>query len=92
VSRANRAQQHSNVAVGVSRPDDFRPIAPLYPELMAELEAIKRDRIGGLMFCRDKDQRPWPTWPDPEQPDPIDLTHMSRTVKRSSRRRACARN
>jgi hypothetical protein len=27
--------------------------APLYPELMVELDAIKRDRIGGLMLCRD---------------------------------------
>jgi hypothetical protein len=26
---------------------------PLYPELMAELDAIKRERIGGLMLCRD---------------------------------------
>ena len=36
---------------------------PLYPELMAELDAIKRDRIGGLMLTRDwGDRRPWPTW------------------------------
>jgi hypothetical protein len=26
---------------------------PLYPELMAELDAIKRERIGGFMLCRD---------------------------------------
>lgn len=53
--------------------------APLYPELMAELDAIKRDRIGGLMLRRDwGDQPPWPTWPKPGQPD---LTHMSRKVK-----------
>ena len=26
---------------------------PLYPELMAELDAIRRDRIGGLMLTRD---------------------------------------
>lgn len=52
---------------------------PLYPELMAELDAIKRERIGGLMLCRDwGDRRPWPTWP---RPDHIDLTHMSRKVK-----------
>jgi hypothetical protein len=25
---------------------------PLYPELVADLDAIKRDRIGGLMLCR----------------------------------------
>jgi hypothetical protein len=56
--------------------------APLYPELMAELDAIKRDRIGGLMLCRDKDQRPWRTWPNPDEPDLIALTHMSRTVKK----------
>ena len=31
----------------------FKDGAPLYPELMAELDAIKRDRIGGLMLCRD---------------------------------------
>jgi hypothetical protein len=53
--------------------------APLYPELMAELDAIKRDRIGGLMLCRDWGKRgPWPTWPKPDQPD---FTHLSRKVK-----------
>jgi hypothetical protein len=51
----------------------------LYPELMAELDAIKRERIGGLMLCRDWGKRsPWPTWP---QPGLIDVTHMSRKVK-----------
>jgi hypothetical protein len=55
--------------------------APIYPELMAELDAIKRDRIGGLVLCRDwSDRRPWPTWPRPDAPD---LTHMSRKVKDS---------
>lgn len=55
---------------------------PLYPELMAELDAIKRERIGGLMLRRDWGTRgPWPTWPDPTRPDMIDLTHMSRKVK-----------
>ena len=40
--------------------------APLYPELMAELDAIKRERIGGLMLCRDwGDRRPWPTGRSP---------------------------
>jgi hypothetical protein len=52
---------------------------PLYPELTAELDAIKRERIGGLMLRRDwGDQRPWPTWPTSDE---IDLTHMSRKVK-----------
>jgi hypothetical protein len=33
--------------------------APLYPELMAELDALKRERIGGLMLRRDwGDRRP----------------------------------
>ena len=50
--------------------------APLYPELMLELDAIKQDRIGGLMLCRDwGDHRPWPT-------DKGDLGQMSRTVKK----------
>ena len=35
---------------------------PLYPELMAELDVIKRERIGGLMLTRDWGERsPWPT-------------------------------
>lgn len=52
---------------------------PLYPELMAELDAIKRQRIGGLMLCRDwGDRGPWPTQPKPGE---YDLTHMSRKVK-----------
>jgi hypothetical protein len=52
---------------------------PLYPELMTELDAIKRERIGGLMLRRDwGDRSPWPTWPTPDNPD---LTHMSRKVK-----------
>jgi hypothetical protein len=35
---------------------------PLYPELVAELDSIKRERIGGLMLCRDWGNRgPWPT-------------------------------
>ena len=52
---------------------------PLYPELMAELDAIKRERIGGLMLCRDwGNARTWPTWPKPDQPD---FTHLSRKVK-----------
>jgi len=52
---------------------------PLFPELMAELDVIKRERIGGLMLRRDLgDRRPWPTWPAADRPD---LTHMSRKVK-----------
>jgi hypothetical protein len=52
---------------------------PLFPELMLELDAIKRERIGGLMLHRDWGERaPWPTWPTPDE---VDLTHMSRKVK-----------
>jgi hypothetical protein len=47
----------------------------LHPELMAELEAIKRERIGGLMLRRDwGDRLPWPT-------DKGDLTLMRHKVK-----------
>ena len=53
---------------------------PLYPELMLELDAIRRDRIGGLMLTRDwGDRRPWPTWP---KPDLIDLGQVSLKVKK----------
>jgi len=53
--------------------------APFFPDLMAELDAIKRVRIGGPMLRRDWGKHaPWPTWPNPEQ---VDLTHMSRKVK-----------
>ncbi len=49
---------------------------PLYPELITELDAIKRERIGGLMLCRDwGDRSPWPTGEN------ADLTHMSRKTK-----------
>jgi hypothetical protein len=52
---------------------------PTYPELMTELDAIKRERIHGLMLRRDWGTRaPWPTWPTPDE---VDLTHMSRKVK-----------
>jgi hypothetical protein len=50
--------------------------APVYPELMAEFDAIKRDRIDGLMLCRDWGVRG--PWPKPDQPD---FTHVSRKVK-----------
>jgi hypothetical protein len=53
--------------------------APLYPELTAELDAIKKRRIAGLMLRRDwGEQSPWPTWPHENE---VDLTHMSRKVK-----------
>ena len=53
--------------------------AAIYPELMAELDAIKRERIAGLMIRRDwGDRAPWPIWPTP---DNVDLTYMSRKVK-----------
>jgi hypothetical protein len=53
--------------------------AAIYPELMAELDAIKRERIAGLMIRRDWGERaPWPVWPTPDNPD---LTYMSRKVK-----------
>ena len=52
---------------------------PLYPELMSELDAIKRDRIGGLMLT-PRLGRPWPVADMAEAGQP-DLTHMSRKVK-----------
>jgi hypothetical protein len=67
-----------------TKEENFVPLfddsgAPVYPELMAELDAIKRERIGGLMLCRDwGDRGPWPTWPKPDEPD---FTHVSRKVK-----------
>ena len=52
---------------------------PLYPELMMELDAIKRVRIAGLMLPRDwGGHAPWPTFPKESE---IDLIHMSRKVK-----------
>jgi hypothetical protein len=83
-----RSKEHPN-AVRILHPktneENWVPLfdekgVPLYPELMAELDGIKRERIGGLMLRRDWGERgPWPTWPKPEH---IDLTHMSRTVKK----------
>jgi hypothetical protein len=64
--------------------ESWRPLftddgAAVYPELMAELDTIKRERIGGLMLCRDWGARgPWPSWPKPDQPD---FTHLARKVK-----------
>jgi hypothetical protein len=58
---------------------DDKTGAPFYPELMAELDAIRETRIAGLMLRRDWGQyAPWPTWP---KEDEVDLTHMSRKVK-----------
>jgi hypothetical protein len=53
--------------------------APFFPVLMAELDALKKTRIAGLMLRRDwGKQDPWPTYPKEGE---IDLTHMSRKVK-----------
>jgi hypothetical protein len=82
-----RPKQHPNMVRVVdekTKKQNWIPLVddegvPLYPELMAELDAIKRERIGGLMLCRDWGERgPWPTWPKPDQPD---FTHLSRKVK-----------
>jgi len=83
-----RPKEHPN-AVRVLHPktneENWVPLfddggVSLYLELMAELDAIKRDRVGGLMLVRDLGhRRPWPTWPRPDEPD---LTHMSRKVKK----------
>jgi hypothetical protein len=49
---------------------------PLYPELMIELDALKRDRIGGLMLRRDWGERiPWPS-------ETGDLSLMRHKVKK----------
>lgn len=55
--------------------------APLYPELMARLDAVKRSRVGGLMIMRDWNDRkakvplPWIT-------ERGDLTYLRHEVKR----------
>jgi hypothetical protein len=55
---------------------------PLYPELMAELDAIKRERIAGLMIRRDWGERaPWPPWPIANDPKHVDLSMVSEKVK-----------
>ncbi len=59
---------------------DDRTGVPLYPELMAELDIIKRTRIAGLMLRRDWGKHdPWPTWP---KEDEIDLSLMRHRVKK----------
>jgi hypothetical protein len=53
--------------------------APLFPELMAELDAIKKVRIAGLMLRRDwGKQGPWATFPREGE---VGLSQMSRKVK-----------
>jgi hypothetical protein len=82
-----RPKEHPNMVCVIdekTRAESWIPLiddagAAIYPELMAELDGIKRERIGGLMLCRDWGERgPWPTWPKPDQPD---FTHVSRKVK-----------
>ena len=49
---------------------------PNYPELMCELDPLKRDRIGGLMLRRDwGDRIPWPS-------ENGDLSLMRHTIKK----------
>jgi hypothetical protein len=56
----------------------FDKDGPLYPELMNELDAIKRTRIAGVMIRRDKPPHdPWPTFPD----NLPDFSHVEHTVK-----------
>jgi hypothetical protein len=82
-----RPKEHPNMVRIIdekTRTESWIPLlddagVPIYPELMAELDGIKRERIGGLMLWRDWGERgPWPTWPKPDQPD---FTHLSRKVK-----------
>jgi len=82
-----RPKEHPNMVRVIdekTRAESWVPLydeagVALYPELMAELDGIKRERIGGLMLCRDWGERgPWPTWPKPDMPD---FTHMSRKTK-----------
>ncbi|MGY3608090.1 MULTISPECIES: hypothetical protein [unclassified Bradyrhizobium] len=82
-----RPKEHPNMVRVIdekTRAESWVPLlddagVALYPELMDELDAIKRQRIGGLMLRRDWGERgPWPTWPKPDMPD---FTHMSRKVK-----------
>ena len=87
-----RASEHGARLDEKTRAESWIPLfddagVPLYPELMAELDAIKRERIGGLMLCRDWGERgPWPTWPKPDEPD---FTHLAARLKRSSGPLAC---
>jgi hypothetical protein len=65
-----RPKERSNTVCVVhekTREENWIPLidatgVPLYPELMTELESLKRDRIGGLMLRRDWGERiPWPS-------------------------------
>ena len=62
---------------------------PLYPELMAELDAIKRERIGGLMLRRDWGERALADWPtgrgdlDPHEPQGEEDHPRRRTARRA---------
>jgi hypothetical protein len=78
--------------------------APLYPELMAELDALKRDRIGGLMLRRlgraramaERERRSRPDFSDGAEDHPrrgaarraIVYELPSRRVHRIGRRRS----
>src|SRR5262245_7702120 len=80
--RGRRASYAVRVLHEKTREENWIPLfddnVPLYPELMAELDAMKRERIHGLMLRRDWGARaPWPTWPNGEP----DLTLMSRKTK-----------
>jgi hypothetical protein len=58
----------------------------LYPELMAELDAMKALRLPGtLMLPRDGSARPWATKGEM-------LTHFARVVKKIIKAAKCARN
>jgi hypothetical protein len=57
--------------------------APLYPELMAELDALKVDRVG-LMLLRP-DGRPWPTGEDSKRPGDLGtLRHKVKEIIRAA--------
>jgi hypothetical protein len=57
--------------------------APLYPELMAELDVLKVDRVG-LMLLRP-DGRPWPTGEDSKRPGDLGtLRHKVKEIIRAA--------
>jgi hypothetical protein len=59
---------------------DLETGEPFYPDLMARLDAVRKDRKG-LMLLRDwGDQDPWPTYPEKMKGAP-DFTQVSRTAK-----------
>jgi hypothetical protein len=83
-----RPKEHPNsvrVVHSKTREEAWIPLldntgVPLFPELMAELDAIKRERIGGLMIVRDWGNRaPWPTWSSQDNPE---LTFMIAKVRK----------